>query len=95
MINSDNVIYFLAGACLPTIAFLLLGQRDAAKKPSIELLHDLRLQDGESGNDDEEDENDENFLATAQLLSKVDPKSWGMKDAPYKVSLPLFRFQCF
>ena len=86
MINSDNVIYFLAGATLPTIAFFLLGRKDVLKHPH-EHLNDLHLKEEKEENEehDEDDDEDDSYLVAAQLESRVDPTKWGMKDAPYKV----------
>lgn len=86
--NTENIIYFFAGAALPTIAFLLLGRKDMVikQRPHNYVVHDLHLkqEDEEEEENDEEDE-DESYLVAAQLESKIDPTTWGMKDAPYKV----------
>ena len=83
MIASDNIIYFLAGCTLPTIAYFLLSRKDVAK-PSHEHLNDLHLQEDE-GHDVDDDEEDDSYLVAAQLESRVDSKKWCMKDGPYKV----------
>jgi hypothetical protein len=87
MINTDNIIYFLAGATLPTIAFFLLGRKDVGPNTASrqEHMNDLFLQEDKQDEEDDDDE-DDSYLVAAQLQAKVDPTSWGMKDAPYKVS---------
>lgn len=85
ILNSDNIIYFLAGATLPTIAFFLLGRGNVVKHFK-EDCNDLHLKEEEKKVVEHDDDEDESYLVAAQLESRVNPSSWGMKDAPYKVS---------
>ena len=76
--TASNFFYFLAGALLPTIAYFLLQRSENEKNGVIEDTNselDCDLYD-----DDDDDDN----IATNES-SALNPSSWGMRDAPYKV----------
>ena len=74
--NTTNpIIYFLAGALLPSLAFLLKS------KKSIPPIDHISL-----GNDDDDDYDDDDSSAAPEIDDEIS-KTWGMKDAPYKMVL--------
>ena len=81
--TSSNMIHFLAGALLPTLSYFLLNRSPLLNK------NNEKESDKEYSNEFDDIEDDDSFDegedATNEVKSNVDPKSWGMKDAPYKV----------
>jgi peptidyl-tRNA hydrolase, PTH2 family len=76
--NSDtsSMLYFLAGALLPSIAFFFKSKSDAKK---IEQMT-FELQDEYDSEDDEFEEIDSSSKTE-------DPSKWGLRDGPYKMIL--------
>jgi peptidyl-tRNA hydrolase, PTH2 family len=76
--NSDtsSMLYFLAGALLPSIAFFFKSKSDAKK---IEQMT-FELQDEYDSEDDEFEEIDSSSKTE-------DPSKWGLQDGPYKMIL--------
>lgn len=64
--SSEQVLYFLAGSLLPSIAYLFL-----LRKPEE--------------NYDSDDSNEE--LEPSETENTANPKSWGLRQAPYKMVL--------
>lgn len=86
---SSPIFCFLAGALLPSLAFLLLRSKPA-KQETI-----LRLSGGGFDTDDEDETttDGDDFESINKSFSDgaggtgVNPKTWGMMDAPYKMIL--------
>jgi len=70
---------FLAGALLPTIAYFIVGSTKNANKSS---RGDHNSKDDE---DDEYDSEEELQTILGKRKPSMDPKQWGVRDAPYKV----------
>jgi hypothetical protein len=74
-----KVGYFLAGALLPTIAYLLRNPNQS------ETEGDASCSEGEDDSEGEYDDSSEDELQVALGAPSTDCKKWGMRDAPYKV----------
>jgi peptidyl-tRNA hydrolase, PTH2 family len=75
--SRDNWLYFIAGALLPTLAFVLLRPRS----PSATVGND---DDDDDDDEEEEDSEDEDL---ANISNSGQSSKWGYKDAPYKLVL--------
>eukprot|EP01083_Nonionella_stella_P183577 663876_1 len=90
---SSPIIYFLAGALLPSLAFLLLRTKPSKQETMLKISGDGFASDGDGDGDDEDDTttDGEDFESVNKSFSGsdgvVNPKTWGMKDAPYKMIL--------
>ena len=69
--DSSPLAYFLAGALLPTLAYALLFRGKSSGSEAVTF-------------DDDDDSSDDEFGAD---MSASPAKTWGMKDAPYKMVL--------
>ena len=79
--TSINPLYtFLAGALLPTIAFLLQHRSNKESEKFVEFVDENDDYGEESSSEGDDGNNDDMF----QPID--DPKKWGFADAPYKVS---------
>lgn len=74
--ESSPLTYFLAGALLPTLAYVFLFRGKSSTSEAVTF-------DG-LDNDDDDDSSDDEFGAD---MSSSPAKTWGMKDAPYKMVL--------
>lgn len=87
--------YFLAGALLPTIAYVFLSRNKESQKFEFE---------DEGGDDYDDDDYEDDVVDSVSStgdagstgsalfdpidkMNRVDPSQWGITDAPYKVSL--------
>lgn len=70
--DSSPLTYFLAGALLPTLAYVLLFRGKSSGSEAVTF------------DDDDDDSSDDEFGAD---MSASPAKTWGMKDAPYKMVL--------
>jgi len=77
--NTTNpIIYFLAGALLPSLAFLLQSKKSTPPIDHISLGND---------DDDYDDDDDDDDSSAAPDIDDEICKTWGMEDAPYKMVL--------
>jgi hypothetical protein len=74
MQSSEKLSYFLAGALLPALAYILLGLTKG-KCPSNDTA-DSTLYD---------DDSDDDLQEQLGNPSSKDPREWGLRDCPYKV----------
>jgi len=84
-----KMIYFVAGALLPTLAYIFMGRQQKFQGRS------MGDDDDEEEDDECEDEDDssEESLTEALGPASSDCKSWGIRDAPYKVRIFYFEKQ--
>lgn len=74
--DTSPMLYFLAGALLPSIAFFFKSKSDAKK---IEQMT-FELQE-------EYDSDEDEFEEVTPSSNIEDPSKWGMRDGPYKMIL--------
>ena len=77
--SNSHWISFLAGAILPTLAFILLRTR-----PDIQKNNNNNNDDNTNNDDDDDSSNDEYSSITPSTSSS---SKWGYMDAPYKMVL--------
>lgn len=70
----SHVLYFVAGALLPSIAFLFKAKSDARKIDQLS----FELQDECDSEDDQDFDH---------VSGEEDPTKWGLRDGPYKMVL--------
>mmetsp|Transcript_20480 Transcript_20480/g.19707 ORF Transcript_20480/g.19707 Transcript_20480/m.19707 type:complete len:200 (-) Transcript_20480:177-776(-) len=78
--SSSPIIYFCAGALVPTLAYFLLLKRSPSVSKSSE-----ELRANEDGFDDSDSDDGQQPLSIS--TEGDNPKNWGFKDAPYKMVL--------
>mmetsp|Transcript_13907 Transcript_13907/g.28587 ORF Transcript_13907/g.28587 Transcript_13907/m.28587 type:complete len:197 (-) Transcript_13907:141-731(-) len=81
---SEPIACFLAGALIPTLAYALFfrkGGNGASKDEEI------RIDDDGYDEVESESSDDEGDVDLGEGPNSTVPKSWGMKDAPYKMVL--------
>lgn len=74
MQSSEKLGYFLAGALLPTLAYIFLGFTKS--KCSSNDTADTVLYD---------DDSDDDLHEQLGKPTSQDPREWGLRDSPYKV----------
>jgi hypothetical protein len=89
--NFSPLSSFIAGALIPTIAyFLLLRRQNKTNNVNDNIKNDDNVNANENINFEDEngfdDDSSDDGFEPIERIEGDDPTSWGMMDAPYKVS---------